>query len=99
MLVDAMLFDHNSLNDMLNIVDRMIGRNYKDHELIVNQGQGMLKIRSRCRHCKRLIRSEQEYGPAGWTDRLIDVLVSEAETHAKKHQSLILLPGGSAPNV
>lgn len=94
-LLGEMLFDHESLNHFLNLVDRLIGKQYKDFNLIVNQGQGFLKIVGRCRSCKRLIRSEQNYNVTGWAERLIDVFVVEADTHhARSHKSLIL--GGNA---
>ncbi len=86
-----MKFDHESLQHMLILLDRMIGKQNKDFEVVVNQGQSYLKLRAHCRHCKMIIRSEESYNKTGWSDRLINNLVMESDRHqSMRHKSLIL---------
>lgn len=93
-----MAFNHDDLNRVLNLVDRMIGKQYKDHQILLNQGMGLLKVISRCRACKRVVGSEHNYNEPGWSERLMTELIVLADTHQSQNHKSLILTGNAIGN-
>ncbi|MDE2099336.1 MAG: hypothetical protein KGL39_18930 [Patescibacteria group bacterium] len=92
------MLDKDACDDLLNDLDRMIGKQYNRLQVFQAEDGSALRLVAHCSVCKRQESSEQETAKPGWGKRLIDDLLWNCDQHFKTHsRSALVIPRNYDP--
>jgi hypothetical protein len=73
----------------LNLIDRVIGKEYRNLAVLVDSTKTMVRITGDCRVCKAMSWAEENATEAGYGEALVKNFIDECEKHAATHKIII----------